>query len=99
MCVFVLVRLYLFLIWSMVSSSVYPAEAMKADRGERLDKPRACIHRDKPIADSLTEFQAMRDGKYRPGEAILRLKQDLDGGNPYMWDVVAYRVLNKPHHR
>lgn len=41
----------------------------------------------------------MRDGKYQPGEAILRMKQDLEDGNPQMWDLVAYRVLNAPHHR
>jgi len=48
----------------------------------------------------------MRDGKYSPGEAVLRMKQDLEDGNPQMWDLAAYRipVLNsagKPikHHR
>ena len=35
----------------------------------------------------------MRDGKYQPQEAMLRMKQDLDDGNPQMWDLTAYRVL------
>jgi glutaminyl-tRNA synthetase len=35
----------------------------------------------------------MRDGKYEPQEAMLRMKQDLDVGNPQMWDLTAYRVL------
>lgn len=59
----------------------------------------ACPHRDRPIEESLTEFRAMRDGKYKPREAFLRMKQDLTDGNPQMWDLVAYRVLEKPHHR
>jgi glutaminyl-tRNA synthetase len=45
------------------------------------------------------EFDKMKNGGYQPGQAILRMKQDLTDGNPYMWDLVAYRVLLAPHHR
>jgi glutaminyl-tRNA synthetase len=41
----------------------------------------------------------MKNGGYEPGQAILRMKQDLTDGNPYMWDLIAYRVLMAPHHR
>ena len=41
----------------------------------------------------------MRAGFYKPGEAILRMKMDLESGNTMMWDLVAYRVLNAAHHR
>ena len=41
----------------------------------------------------------MKLGKYKPGEAILRMKQDLNDPNPQMWDLIAYRVLLAPHHR
>ena len=43
----------------------------------------------------MTEFRAMRDGKYKPGEAALRMKQNLEDGNPQMWDVFAYRIPAK----
>ncbi|KAI4146311.1 MAG: hypothetical protein L6R39_003489, partial [Caloplaca ligustica] len=59
----------------------------------------ACPHRDRPTSDSLTEFRAMRDGKYKPREAFLRMKQDINDGNPQMWDLAAYRIIEKPHHR
>ncbi|KAI1613072.1 glutaminyl-tRNA synthetase [Exophiala viscosa] len=59
----------------------------------------ACRHRDRPTEESLAEFRAMRDGKYKPREAFLRMKQDITDGNPQMWDLVAYRILEKPHHR
>ncbi|ETN43426.1 glutamine-tRNA ligase [Cyphellophora europaea CBS 101466] len=64
-------------------------------------KPRyACVHRSRPIEESLAEFRAMKDGKYKPGEAFLRMKtDDFKNGNPQMWDLVAYRILEKPHHR
>lgn len=35
----------------------------------------------------------MRDGKYGPQEALLRMKQDLSSNNPQMWDLTAYRVI------
>jgi glutaminyl-tRNA synthetase len=41
----------------------------------------------------------MRDGKYKPKEAFLRMKQDIEDGNPQMWDLPAYRVLDAEHHR
>ena len=42
----------------------------------------------------------MRDGKYAKGEAVLRMKQDLEDGNPQMWDLAAYRIAEpgKSHH-
>ena len=57
------------------------------------------MHRTRPIEESLRDFENMKLGKYKPGEAILRMKQDLDDPNPQMWDLIAYRVLLAPHHR
>lgn len=47
----------------------------------------------------MAEFRAMKAGKYRPKEAFLRMKQNLEDGNPQMWDLTAYRVLDAAHHR
>ncbi len=75
------------------------AEEIHHHRGEQ-GKPRTeCIHRNRPIEESLTEFTAMREGKYAIGKATLRMKMDLTHGNPQFWDLVAYRVLNTPHVR
>ncbi|KAH0587775.1 hypothetical protein H2248_006533 [Termitomyces sp. 'cryptogamus'] len=74
-------------------------EEIKVDRGEKRGQPRPCVHRNRPISESLVEFEAMKNGKYRPKEANLRMKQDLEDGNPQMWDLTAYRVLDTPHHR
>ncbi|CAO1622787.1 unnamed protein product [Sympodiomycopsis kandeliae] len=66
------------------------------DRGAR--KPSR--FRDRPIEENLKEFQDMKDGKYKKGSVTLRMKQDIVGsGNPQMWDLIAYRVLDTPHHR
>lgn len=73
---------------------------MEAQRGYGKGLPRsACAHRDRPIEESITEFRAMRDGKYKPMEASLRMKQDILGNeNPQMWDLAAYRVLEDNDH-
>ncbi|KAI0031675.1 glutaminyl-tRNA synthetase [Vararia minispora EC-137] len=65
------------------------------DGGARV----ACVHRARPISESLVGFENMKNGKYKPGEVTLRMKQDLEDGNPQMWDLIAYRVLLAPHHR
>ncbi|KAL1739011.1 tRNA synthetases class I, catalytic domain-containing protein, partial [Schizophyllum fasciatum] len=57
-------------------------EEIKQARGEKTgQKPRACAHRTRPVEESLREFEAMKEGKYRPKEANLRMKQDLEDGN------------------
>lgn len=75
-------------------------EEIKLQRGGDKNGPRfACSHRSRPTEESLAEFRAMRDGKYKPQEAFLRMKQDIEDGNPQMWDLIAYRIIEKPHHR
>ncbi|KAI9675030.1 MAG: hypothetical protein M1817_001436 [Caeruleum heppii] len=75
---------------------------VQAQRGGGKGCPRyPCPHRDRPSSQSLLEFRGMRDGEYRPQEVALRLKQNLEDGNPQMWDLTAYRVLDSKykHHR
>ena len=80
------------------------AEEVKAQRGvkpdgtpggERFPSP----WRSRSVEENLTEFRKMRDGFYKPGEATLRMKQDINSPSPQMWDLVAYRVLNASHPR
>eukprot|EP01103_Thecamoeba_quadrilineata_P019927 TRINITY_DN8303_c0_g1_i1.p1 TRINITY_DN8303_c0_g1~~TRINITY_DN8303_c0_g1_i1.p1 ORF type:complete len:833 (-),score=227.45 TRINITY_DN8303_c0_g1_i1:32-2500(-) len=53
--------------------------------------------RDRPIEESVKLFEDMRKGKFREGEAVLRMKQDITSNNPCMWDHVAYRIKYTPH--
>ena len=80
------------------------AEEVKAQRGMKPDGTLGgdrfpCKHRSRPVEENLEEFRKMKDGNYKSGEVTLRMKQDLASPNPQMWDLVAYRVLNKPHPR
>lgn len=53
--------------------------------------------RDRPVAESLREFDNMRKGKYSSSGATLRLKMDMTSPNPNMWDQVAYRIKYVAH--
>lgn len=75
-------------------------EEIHAHRGGDNGGPRtACVHRDRPIEETLDQFQKMREGRYKEGEITLRMKMDLESGNPQFWDLIAYRVMYTPHHR
>ncbi|KAK5670725.1 Glutaminyl-tRNA synthetase [Batrachochytrium dendrobatidis] len=75
-------------------------EEIYQHRGGDSKGPRTeCVHRNRPVSESLAEFQKMKEGRYKEGEAILRMKMDLTNPNPQFWDLVAYRVLFTAHHR
>ncbi|ELR22833.1 glutamine-tRNA ligase [Acanthamoeba castellanii str. Neff] len=75
------------------------ADEMKAGRQARRETgvPHPSPWRDRPIEESLRLFEDMRMGKFKEGEATLRMKQDLTSHNPCLWDHVAYRVKFVPH--
>lgn len=75
-----------------------PEAALKLQRGSKEGKegPRyRCDHAERDVDVNLTEFRNMRDGKYEPQTAFLRMKQDIESGNPQMWDLAAYRIPKK----
>ena len=75
-------------------------EEIYEHRGGDKKGPRTqCSHRNRPVSESLVEFERMKNREYKESVATLRLKMDLQNPNPQMWDLVAYRVLYTPHHR
>ncbi|TPX33642.1 hypothetical protein SmJEL517_g03539 [Synchytrium microbalum] len=76
------------------------AEEMHSMRGGDSKGPRVeCSHRSRPIAESIAEFEKMKQGRYAEGEATLRMKMDMSNPNPQFWDLVAYRVMYTSHVR
>jgi glutaminyl-tRNA synthetase len=53
--------------------------------------------RNRGVEENLREFEAMRDGRYEEGKAVLRLRIDMTHSNPTLWDPVAYRIKYVPH--
>ncbi|KAJ5077171.1 glutamine--tRNA ligase [Anaeramoeba ignava] len=68
---------------------------MSQGREDMIDSP----WRNRPIEESLAEFEKMKKGFYKEGEAVLRLKMNMKSENPCLRDLVAYRVKFMSHPR
>ncbi|PTU19092.1 hypothetical protein P175DRAFT_0533513 [Aspergillus ochraceoroseus IBT 24754] len=67
--------------------------------GEKGGARYRCKDAEQDIDTNLKKFRDMRDGKYEPQTAFLRMFQNIESPNPQNWDLAAYRVLKKEHHR
>ncbi|KAL3446024.1 tRNA synthetases class I, catalytic domain-containing protein [Aspergillus insuetus] len=73
---------------------------LKLQRGGENHGPRyRCKDAEQDVETNLKKFRDMKDGKYEPQTAFLRMRQDIENPNPQMWDLAAYRVLKKEHHK
>ncbi len=74
-------------------------EQMHEYRGTLTEPGKRSPWRDRPMEESLTQFRAMRAGKYREGERTLRARIDIASPNMNMRDPVIYRIMHVSHHR
>lgn len=95
-CALVLVRKGKAYVCHMTQEEMALSRGGADGKGLHYDSP----WRNRTVEENLTEFEKMKDGGYEEGKATLRLKQDMQSGNPFMWDLVAYRVIqSSPHCR
>eukprot|EP00416_Gambierdiscus_australes_P034465 CAMPEP_0171115268 /NCGR_PEP_ID=MMETSP0766_2-20121228/87369_1 /TAXON_ID=439317 /ORGANISM="Gambierdiscus australes, Strain CAWD 149" /LENGTH=707 /DNA_ID=CAMNT_0011577613 /DNA_START=1 /DNA_END=2124 /DNA_ORIENTATION=- len=70
-------------------------EEMKAKRDTATESQ----FRNRSVEENLKLFREMRDGKYKEGEHVLRMKGDMSNPNMSMRDMPIYRIMHKSHHR
>jgi len=58
-----------------------------------------CECRKRNISENLKEWQAMLEGKYKEGQATLRIKTDMRHPNPAFRDRVLFRISRRAHPR
>jgi len=75
------------------------AEQIKQTRGSFEVTGTDSPNRNRPIDESLTIFEQMRDGKFKDGEYVLRAKIDMQSPNINLRDPVIYRIMHSHHHR
>ena len=75
------------------------AEEIKKLRGTLTEPGKNSKDRNRPAKESLRIFKEMRNGKYKEGEYVLRLKIDMSSSNINMRDPVIYRIKKIRHHR
>jgi glutaminyl-tRNA synthetase len=73
-------------------------EEIKLHRGNVNAHGTPSKFRDRSVDENLTAFAAMRAGKYKEGEAVLRAKIGLTSSNMNMRDPVMYRIMHAHHH-
>lgn len=57
----------------------------------------ACEHRSQEIDENLKYWKKMLEGKFREGEAVLRLVGDMRSQNTTMRDPAIFRIVKRPH--
>jgi glutamyl-tRNA synthetase len=69
---------------------------------EKILAKKPCVCRNLPLEEHLVRWKKMLEGKYREGEAVVRVKTDLNHPNPAVRDWPALRVIDaekNPHPR
>jgi len=74
-------------------------EEIKATRGDFNTPGTDSPWRNRSVEENLELFEAMKNGKFKDGERVLRAKIDMESPNIVMRDPVIYRVLHANHHR
>ena len=74
-------------------------DAMRRNRGTLTEPGVASAWRDRPAAESLQRFEAMRAGQCAEGSMVLRAKIDMASPNINLRDPAIYRIKFAEHHR
>ncbi|MBT3324593.1 glutamate--tRNA ligase [archaeon] len=64
---------------------------------EHRTNSKICDHREQNVRVNLEEWENLLNGKYKVGEATLRLRGDMDSMNAVMRDPVIFRISDKNH--
>ncbi|QEI08279.1 glutamine--tRNA ligase/YqeY domain fusion protein [Pigmentiphaga aceris] len=74
-------------------------DEMRALRGTLTEPGKDSPWRNRPVEESLTLLQEMRDGKHPDGSMALRARIDMASPNINLRDPVLYRIRHAEHHR
>ena len=75
------------------------AEEISLQRGNIQKPGMDSPYRDTSVEKNLRLFLEMKEGKFQPGEMVLRAKIDMSSPNMNMRDPAIYRITNQEHFR
>ncbi len=75
------------------------AEEIATLKGTPTEAGKNSPNRNRSINENLLLFTAMKEGKYKDGEKVLRAKIDMAHVNMLMRDPIIYRIKHARHHR
>lgn len=69
------------------------------EEGQKYRKEgEACPHRDQESSETMEKWEDMKNGDIEEGEAVLKIKTDMQHKNPAVRDFVAFRIIDNPDH-
>jgi len=74
-------------------------EELRESRGTLMEPGKNSPYRDRSVEENLKLFDEMKNGRYNPGEKVLRAKIDMASPNMNMRDPAIYRILFADHYR
>lgn len=74
-------------------------DEIRENRGNFGQAGKDSPYRNSTIEENLQRFDAMKNGEFANGEAVLRAKIDMASPNMNLRDPVIYRVMNSAHHQ
>lgn len=83
---------------ALVHDSAYVCTCSQAEFKELKDAKEPCPHRDDDMANQLDRWEKMRDGTYEAGDAVVRIKTDIEHKDPALRDWVALRIVDIEAH-
>ncbi|HMO33841.1 MAG TPA: glutamine--tRNA ligase/YqeY domain fusion protein [Lacibacter sp.] len=75
------------------------SEEIAEQKGSPTQPGRRNAFANRSIEENLELFEAMRAGRYKDGEKVLRAKIDMASPNMHMRDPILYRIKHAHHHR
>lgn len=75
------------------------AEEIAASKGTPTQPGTESPNRNRSVEENTTLFAAMREGRHKDGEKVLRAKIDMSSPNMHMRDPIMYRIRHVQHHR
>ncbi|QQR93120.1 MAG: glutamate--tRNA ligase [Candidatus Iainarchaeum archaeon] len=76
----------------------YICSCDKEEWKKRILQHEACPCRELPVEEQQARLQKMFKHEYKQGEAVLRIKTDLDADDPSQRDWPCARIVDKPQH-
>ena len=79
------------------NAEAYVCSCDREMMGRYREEAKICDHREISVRDNLEKWKEMLEGKYNPGEIVLRLKGSMDSPNAVMRDPVIFRISKAKH--
>lgn len=75
----------------------YVCECSAEELRKNRENGKECKHRQRNVEDNLKHWRAMLKGDFDEGEAVVRLKTDMQHPDPAFRDRVLFRISNATH--